>query len=164
MPIDDQRGWALLRQLDDPDHLEFPRGYDDVATGARFTRLVARLNRRFGCACAVDRVVEDAGYHGTIIIPAAATDSGRYITVTVSNFGNLAALTLGDTGGRGEDEERELFLSTDRPRVEDELDALGYISISEHLFRRRYDGDNDFASSYPPERPLTWWTRFFDHM
>lgn len=164
MPIDDQRGLALLRRLDDPVHLEFPSGYDDVATRMRFYRLVSHLNHRFDCACGIDRHVEDASYHGTIDVPAAATDSGEHVIVTVSNFGNLAAVTLGNPGSRAEGDEHELFRSTDRPRVEDELAALGYVSISERLLRRHYDGDNDFASHYPPEHPLTWWTRFFDHM
>ncbi|RKS09376.1 hypothetical protein DFP74_5112 [Nocardiopsis sp. Huas11] len=161
MPIDDRRGRELLRRLDDPDHLEFPPDYDDAATGARFARLVTRLNDRFDCACGVDRCVEDASYHGTVIVPATATDCGRHITVTVSNFGDLAAVTLSHPGRQDGEKERALFRSTDRPRVEGELEALGYVSISEHLLGSRYGGDNDFDSS--PGSSLTWWLRFFDY-
>jgi hypothetical protein len=164
MPIDDQRGWALLRRLDDPAHLEFPPGYDEAATRARFHRLVARLNEKFGCTCGVDRVVQDASYHGTITIPPAATACGQHVTVTISNFGGLAAVTSGvpgaPTGGAG----NEPFRTVDRPRVEGELEALDYVSISENLLWTRYDRDDGSASFAPPRYFATWWIRFFDYL
>ena len=164
MHLDDQRTWALLRRLDDPDHMDVPRGYDHVAARARFEQLASRLDERFHCTCTVDRQVQDASHHGVIVIPQNATHSGEHITVTVSNFGNLAAVTLSNPGSYDEDEERELFQATDRHRVEDALEALGYIAISEHLLWTRYDGVSDLASYYPPEHPPRWWTRFFDYL
>jgi cytosine/adenosine deaminase-related metal-dependent hydrolase len=83
LPIDDQRGWALLRRLDDRVHPEFPPGYDEAATRARFHRLVARLNEK-GCTCGVDRIVQDASHYGTITISPAATACGQRVTVTIS--------------------------------------------------------------------------------
>ncbi|MGW1374410.1 hypothetical protein ACWD6P_09040 [Streptomyces sp. NPDC002446] len=164
MPLDDQPAWALLRELDDPDYMEVPRGYDHTATRARFDQLAARLNQRFQCTCTVDRQVQDASHHGTIVLPATATDSAEHITVAISNFGNLAAVTLGNPGSYDEEEEQELFEDTDRHRVDDELRALGYIPVSEHLLRTRYDGASDLVSYYPPEHPPTWWMRFFDYL
>ncbi|MEV7236564.1 hypothetical protein AB0N06_22015 [Streptomyces sp. NPDC051020] len=164
MSLDDQSAWALLRQLDDPDHMEFPHGYDHAAVRARFDQLAACLDQQLQCTCTVDRQVQDASHHGTISIPVTATASGDHITVTVSNFGNLAAVTLGNPGSYDEDEERELFQATDRHRVDNELEALGYITISEHLLWTRYDGVSDLVSYYPPEHPPTWWTRFFDYL
>ncbi|WP_018566773.1 hypothetical protein [Streptomyces sp. PsTaAH-124] len=159
MPLDDQNTWALLRQLDDPQHMEFPHGYDHDATRARFEQLATRLNARFQCTCTVDRQVQDASHHGTIVIPATATDSAEHITVTISNFGNLAVVTLGNPGSYNEEEERELFQATDRLRVEEELESLGYTVISEHLLWTGYDGVSDLVSYYP-----TWWIRFFDYL
>ncbi|NEB00336.1 hypothetical protein [Streptomyces sp. SID13726] len=164
MPLDDQRMWALLRELDDPDHMEFPRGYDHTATRARFDRLAAGLDRCFRCACSVDRGVQDASHHGTILVPAAATDSGDHISVTVSNFGDLVAVTLGNPGSYGEEEEDLLLERTDRQRLDAELGALGYVTVSEHLLRARYDGVSRLAASYPAAYPPTWWTRFFDYL
>jgi hypothetical protein len=164
VPLDDQHRWALLRQLDDPDHMESPRGYDHAATRAKFDQLAVGLDQRFNCTCVVDRHVQDASHHGTIVIPAAVTDSGEHITVTVSNFGTLAAITLGNPGSYDEEEERELFLSTDRHRVEGELKALDYIDVSEHLLSTPYDGVSDLVSFYPPEHHPTWWTRFFSYL
>ncbi|MER6015969.1 hypothetical protein [Streptomyces bluensis] len=164
MPLDDQSTWALLRQLDDPQHMEFPRGYDPGATRARFEQLAARLDARFQCTCTVDRQVQDASHHGTIVIPATAADSAEHITVTISNFGDLAVVTLGNPGSYNKEEERELFHATDRLRVEEELEALGYTVISEHLLWTRYDGVSGLVSYYPPEHPPTWWIRFFDYL
>ncbi|WP_234392307.1 hypothetical protein [Streptomyces sp. WM6378] len=73
-------------------------------------------------------------------------------------------MTLGSPGSYDGDEERELFQATDRHRVDGELEALGYVAISEHLLWTRYDGVSDLVSYYPPGHPPTWWTRFFDYL
>lgn len=154
----------MLRALDDSDHMEFPRGYDHTAARSRFDHLASRLDQRFQCTCTVDRGVQDASHHGTIVIADAATASGERITVTISNFGNLATVTLGIPGSYDEEEERELFQDADRHRIDDELEGLGYVPISEHLLWTRYDGVSDLVSYYLPEHPPTWWTRFFDYL
>jgi|KBSSwiS6_1023812.scaffolds.fasta_scaffold105715_1 hypothetical protein len=59
---------------------------------------------------------------------------------------------------------RELFDSADRNRIDDELNALGYVAISEHLLSTRYDGVSDLGSHDSPEHPPTWWIRFFDYL
>ena len=153
MPLDDQRTWALLRELDDPDHMEFPRGYDHTAARARFDRLADRLDQRFRCTCSVDRGVQDANHHGTVVIPATATDSGDHVTITVSNFGSLVAVTLGNPGSYDEEEEDVLFETADRHRINDELEELGYIAVSEHLLWTRNDGVSNLGTSF---QPRTW--------
>ncbi|MEU9169064.1 hypothetical protein AB0D34_14885 [Streptomyces sp. NPDC048420] len=164
MNLDDRQTWALLRQLDDPDHMEFPRDYDHVATRAKFEWLVSLLDERFRCACDVDRHIQDASHHGTIVIPQSVTDSAEHISVTVSNFGDLATVALGVPGSHDADEERELFRATDRERVEEALETLGYVTVPQHLLWTRYDGVSELASYYPPEYPPTWRTRFFQHL
>ncbi|MEV7924693.1 hypothetical protein [Kitasatospora sp. NPDC088779] len=164
MPLDDQHIWALLRDLDDPDHMEFPQNYDHAATRARFDQLAARLNQRFQCTCSVDRGVQDASHHGTIVIPTTATASGDHIAIRVSNFGALVTVTLGNPGSYDEEEENLLFETADRRRIKDEVEALGYIAVSEHLLWTRYNGTSNLAAYYPPEHPPTWWTRFFDYL
>lgn len=161
MPLDDQHIRALLRDLDDPDHMEFPRNYDHTATRARFDQLAARLDQRFHCTCSVDRGVQDASHHGTIVIPTTATASGNHIAIRVSNFGNLATVTLGNPGSYAEEEETLLFEPADRHRIDDELESLGYIAVSEHLLWTRYDGVSKFGSYYESQ---TWWGRFFDYL
>jgi hypothetical protein len=164
MPLNDRQTWALLRELDDPDHLEFPVDYDRPAALTRFKRLATRLNDRFHCTCTFDCHVEDASYFGTITIPKSATFSKEHITVTISNFGNLAVVTLGNPGTYNEEEEEGLFQRDDRQRIEDELKKVGYIVVSEHLLWTTYDGVADLASHYPGAHPPTWWTRFFDYL
>jgi hypothetical protein len=164
MPLDDQSTWTLLRELDDPDFLEHPRDYDHTAARARFDQLAAGLDRRFHCSCTVERHVQDASQHGVIVVPAAATASADHITITISNFGDLAAVTLGNPGTYDQQEEQTLFHSDDRHRVEEELHALGYQAVSEHILWHGYDGASELASHYPPEQPPTWWVRFFDYL
>jgi hypothetical protein len=164
VPLDDQRTWALLRELDDPVYLEWPRDYDRVAARARFNQLAAGLDRRFRCLCTVDRDVQDASHHGTVVIPAGATASTEHLTVLVSNFGDLAVATLGNPGSYDEEEERELFHGDDRRHIEDELRTHGYVAVSEHPLWTTYDGVSDLASRYSPDNPATWWIRFFDYL
>jgi hypothetical protein len=164
MRLDDQRTWALLRDLDDSDYLEQPRNYNHRTARARLDQLATELDRRFHCTCAVDRDVQDASHHATIIIPSTATSSPDHITITISNFGNLAAVTLGNPGSYEPDEERELFHDTDRNTIDETLDTLDYTAVSEHLLWTRYDGASDLATHYPPQHPPTWWTRFFDYL
>ena len=82
----------------------------------------------------------------------------------VSNFRNLAVVTLGNPGSHDEEEERMLFRSTDRHRVEEELKALGYTVVSEQLLWTPYDGVSDLVSYYPPDQHPSWWIRFFDYL
>ncbi|MFD5433511.1 hypothetical protein ACFWJ4_15335 [Kitasatospora sp. NPDC127067] len=164
MTLDDRSAWALLRQLDDPDHMEFPRGYDHAGARARFDRLAARPDERFRCSCTVDRYVQDASHHGTITVPEAATAFGDHLTVTVSNFGDLTTMTFCNPGSHDEGGEGGVLQAFDRHRVDAELEALGYVAIPEHLLRTEYDGVSDLLSYYPPEDPPTWRTRFFHYL
>ncbi|MEU9132313.1 hypothetical protein AB0D08_30090 [Kitasatospora sp. NPDC048540] len=50
--------------------------------------------------------------------------------------------------------------TADRRPIGDELDALGYITVSEYLLRTRYDGVSNLGTSAGPR---TWWHRFFDY-
>ncbi|MET9183129.1 hypothetical protein ABZX88_33710 [Kitasatospora aureofaciens] len=149
------------KHLDDPDHMEFPQNYDHTATRARFDQLADRLDQRFRCTCTVDRGVQDANHHGTIVIPTSETASGDHITITVSNYGNLVAVTLGNPGSYDKEEENVLFETADRRPIDDELDALGYTAVSEHLLWTRYDGVSNRGTCFEPR---TWWDRFFDYI
>jgi hypothetical protein len=51
MTIDGDELWDFLRSLDDPEHLEIPAGYDQVAARGRFGQLVDRLDAAFSCTC-----------------------------------------------------------------------------------------------------------------
>jgi hypothetical protein len=147
-----------------PTTWSFPAAATTPPTVPGSTSFAVRLDQRFHCTCTVDRNVQDASHHGTIIIPATATASAEHITITISNFGNLAAVTLGNPGTYSEEEERNLFQDNDRRHIEAELGTLGYIAVSEHPLWTRYDGISNLASCYSPEHPPTWWTRFFDYL
>lgn len=159
--MNDQELWALLRELDDPRHLEWPRHFRFQATRAKFEKLVSRLDQVFECSTEVDRNVQDASFHGSVVIPAEATASGEHITITVSNFGDLAAPTLGNPASHTEAEAATLFDVRDRIRVDGVLEGLGYVVVSEYTLWARYDGPSLFT--HAPEHPPRWWDRFFSY-
>jgi hypothetical protein len=143
----------VLRSLDDPEHLDRPRDYDHAAASAAFDSLVAGLDQAFECACEVDRQHDGSAMHGWLVIPAAATETGRFVWLSVSTFGPLAAATPGYPGFPTEASRGQDFAGEDRRRVEATLARFGYLSVDEPLLWQPYDG---FAPAFP-----TWWHRYF---
>ena len=163
MRIDGDQMWALLKSLDDPEHLEFPADYSDRDTRSRFDQLVARLNTDFSCWCDADRNVQDASLHARVDVPAEATATGEPLIINVSNFGNLAVIAVNNPGVWTRDEFEELLAPHDAERVYEALDALGYAVIPEEPLWSDYQGPSrltDLDAAYG----TTWWTRFFDYL
>ncbi|MCX4850434.1 hypothetical protein OHB19_34835, partial [Streptomyces sp. NBC_00893] len=103
-----------------------------------------------------ERDVQEASYHGRITIPVAATASADFITVTVSNFGNLAVVTLGNPMSYDEEETDYLLDPDDHSRITGSLSGLDYITVPEHLTWADYDGVLDLRS-----HARSWFDRFF---
>ncbi|MEU8121325.1 hypothetical protein AB0C21_21675 [Spirillospora sp. NPDC049024] len=162
MLADDVDLWQLLRSLDDPDHLEFPAGFDHRQVRACFERLAQRLDTDFDCRCDVDRHVQDAGLHGRIDIPSSATAGRRRLVISVSNFGGLAVLSVDNPGIWTDAEAAELLHPDDARPIRAALVDLGYRLIPEEPLWRRYDGVWDPAVFAPAN--ATWWTRYFDYL
>ena len=160
--VTDDELWRLLRSLYDPDHLERPPHLDVVETRDRFERLVARLNAEFDCTCLAEREVEDASLHARVEVPAEATESGEPLVVCVSNFGNLAAVSVTNPGVWSHAEMRKL-LGDDADRIFGVLDALNYIVVPEEPLWRDYDGPSLLSTTASTSR-VTWWTRYFDYV
>ncbi|MFB6583728.1 MULTISPECIES: hypothetical protein [unclassified Streptomyces] len=148
--------WTLLRELDASGDAEFPRDFDRTATRERFGELVARIDAEFGRSCLDEQDVQEAAYHGRIIVPVAATASADFITVLVSNFGDLALITLGNPDSYDEEETEYLLDATDLGRITGILDGLGYRTVPEHLLWANYDGVLDLRS-----HATCWLDRFF---
>ncbi|MYW19258.1 hypothetical protein GT039_27685 [Streptomyces sp. SID2955] len=158
MTVDDQRLLSLLRNLDDPEHWEFPRDYDHVATRARFDRLAADIDQAFDCTCSVDRGVQDASFHGDIVIPAIATKSSDLVVVRFSNFASL--ITAGAGGVRADTAEpADELHDEDRIRIKAAAVALDCIWMPRHVLKKRYDGPTEMD-----DWQQLWWHRFFDYM
>lgn len=157
--------WAdlleLLRELDDPQWLEWPASYDRNAVAARFGELVARLEGDFEAPCVAKQDTQDSSEYGRATVPVEATVCGTRIVVCVSKFGSLALVCAENPGA---------FLETQDAQDEGELDAadlasveralvdLGFTVVPEELVESDYDGPNR-AHLYG-KRP-TWWDRFF---
>jgi hypothetical protein len=157
--LSEQEQWALLRELDDPRHHGSSPGFARRAARAKAEGLVVLLEEAFDCRVEADSDVQDASYHARVVIPAEATRSGEFLTVTISNFGEMAAPALGNPDSYSAEEVQLLFHPDDRARIEGALRELGYVVVSEVLLRTPYDGNVELDSA--PGNPPTWWERFF---
>lgn len=156
---------TLLRQLDAPEWLEWPKGYSKTALAVPFGCLVSRLEGDFGMSCTSERDTQDSSQYGRLVVPAEATVCGTRIVVCVSKFGSLALVSADNPGA---------FLSTDDAQAQGELDAgdfsrveqalidLGYVVVPEELLEVRYDGERRHPTL--PEWPSSWWDRYFGSM
>ncbi|GAA3573486.1 hypothetical protein GCM10022197_32880 [Microlunatus spumicola] len=162
MRVAGEQLWALLRELDDPDHLETPAGFDLGATRERFERLVGGLDEAFGCRTDADRSVQDASLHARVVVPAGSTSSGERLVVCVSNFGGLATVSLTNPGVFDSAELHELLHADDAAHVYGVLDDLDYVVIPEDPLWTTYDGPSQITVD--ARWPASWWTRFFDYL
>ncbi|WP_229069758.1 hypothetical protein [Actinoplanes sp. DH11] len=156
MPIVDPELRELLLSLDDPVHHQFPAGFDSRQAEAAFHRLAERLTKDFG-ACDFGDHMEDASQHGSLRIPASVTASGHRLVITVSNFGNLAVLSLDDPNEWSDEEAAEMLHPDDDRRIRAALGDLGYRLVPEEPLWESYDGNAPGAFPY-------WWDRFFGYL
>ncbi|UFR01891.1 hypothetical protein KBP30_12135 [Streptomyces sp. Go40/10] len=163
---DDNRLLALLHALDRlpaPHHLEHPDGFDHPGARLRATRLRDRLTRDLGSPCRLDEGIQDASFSFCVDVPAEAVEAGVPLSVRLSNYGDLAAVTTEAPDGHDDldDAVRDGALSeADRVRITTALSDLGYRLVPQRLLHRPYDG----ATWLAREDQATWWTRFFDHL
>lgn len=152
---------ALLRELDDPEWLEWPQHYNRGETAALFSGLVSRLEGDFAARCTAEQDTQDSSEYGRVVVPADATACGSRIVVCVSKFGSLALVCADNPGA---------FFGTEDAQAEGELDGvdlakvyralvdLGYAVVAEEVLERDYDGPSRLPSHV--QRP-SWWHRFF---
>ncbi|MEE1821970.1 hypothetical protein PUR61_07155 [Streptomyces sp. BE20] len=88
---------ALLRELDDPDWLEWPQHDDRAAQAARLGELVTRLDGDFATRCEAG-TTQDSSEFGRVVVPGGATACGTRIVVCLSNFGSLAVICAENPG------------------------------------------------------------------
>ncbi len=156
----------LLRELDDPVHMEHPADFDRKATANRFDELVARLEVAFDSQCLTDAGihVQDASHYGQALVPGEATTTGSDLFVRISNFFPLAVFGLARPGVYTDEELFELCDRTDRERVEGALRSSGYIIAPETVLWERYDGRSEWLRRESGSRVPSWFTRFFDYL
>ncbi|MFH9610715.1 hypothetical protein [Streptomyces sp. NPDC017448] len=152
---------VLLRELDDPEWLEWPQHYDRGEAAAHFSVLVARLESGFAVRCTAERDTQDSSEYGRVVVPGDATVCGTRIVVCVSKFGSLALVCADNPGA---------FFGTADAQAEGELDAsdlvevnralveLGYVLVVEELLESDYGGPSRLP--WHVRRP-SWSDRFF---
>ncbi|WP_351225801.1 hypothetical protein [Streptomyces sp. NPDC002133] len=158
---------AVLRAVDrtaGPDHLEFPDGFDHRRALARVHALVERLETGFDCRCVVDTAVQDASFHGDVVVPAEMAAAGKRITFRLSNFGAFAVVAAENPGSYLDLDEAQAqgaLTPADRRTAEAAVVSLGYVLIPERALCRPYDGVTPLGEY---SEGATWWTRFFDYL
>ncbi|MGI5196199.1 hypothetical protein ACQEVY_21515 [Streptomyces sp. CA-288835] len=170
---------ALLREFDDPQHLERPRDFDLKASAHRFAQLTHALTERFGPSCE-SGLSQDASYYGVIDVPADATGLGRPLWVLLSNFGSFVTTGTGDDWGVPSAKEglTEEFVTW----LDGICTAQGLTFVPIELLLEPYDGpsladeeipaellaafadDGEEEEDEGPELPLAWWDRYFQYM
>ncbi|GAA0393039.1 hypothetical protein [Streptomyces luteireticuli] len=156
MIYDDDHLRGVLRELDDPESIAFPRDHARRTAPCRFESLVRLLEERFRCVCEVDRGVQDASFRGEIVVPSTAAESRQRVIVRLSNFGSL--ITAG-AGGHARDSALavERLHEEDRDRIATASADLGCTYVPGRLLRERYDGGN------LEDWQTMWWHRYFDY-
>lgn len=147
--------------LDDPESLEALKGFNFFAERRRFADLARRMEGVFG-PVEVDWSAQDSSHHGSITLSADVLRSGDAITVVISNFGNLAAVSLGVPDSHDSEEISILMDVAERDLIGELVVSAGYIPVAEDLLRERYTGVSVFARD--PQRPPSWWDRFFTYL
>lgn len=147
--------------MDDPESLEAPKGYNFFAERRRFADLARRMEGVFG-PVEVDWIAQDSSHHGAITVPAEVLRSGDAITVVISNFGDLAAVSLGVPDSYDLEEISILLDVSDRDLVGELVMSVGYVPVAEELLREQYTGPSVFARD--PQWPPSWWDRFFTYL
>ncbi|GGR32094.1 hypothetical protein [Streptomyces netropsis] len=140
---------TLLRELDGPERLEWPRRYNHTKTAALFSGLVARLEDDFTAHCTAEKDSQDSSEYGRAAIPAKATMCGTPIVVCVSKFGSLALVCAKNPGAffSTQDAQAELD-SADLTKVNRALVDLGYTVAPEELLASDYNGPASCLSTF----------------
>lgn len=156
--------WHLLRSLDEATAFEFPSNFSFPDAQKRLENLLERLAADFGQPAEPDRWIEDASFHADVRIPAEATATGESFTIRLSNFGNLAVITLERPGIYSQTELDELADAEDITRIATALTDLGYVVVPEEPLWGDYDGAKPAMRSLDTRYGNTWWTRYFDYL
>ncbi|GAA2609576.1 MULTISPECIES: hypothetical protein [Streptomyces] len=173
----------LLRELDDPAHLELPEHYDIPAARQRFARLAEALGRRFGPSVTVGGA-QDASFYGYVSVPAPASGTDRTLWVLISNFGPFVTTRTGRDWGVADCEEGldDAFVAW----LDELCTELSCVYVPVTLLLEPYDGpsqledeeipeeilaalaaesgDQDDDADEDEELPLAWWDRYFQFM
>ncbi|MEV7653813.1 hypothetical protein AB0O39_06535 [Streptomyces anulatus] len=168
---------SLLRNADDPLHLERPRDFDLQISARRFADLTGALEERFGPACA-SGLYQDASVYGEVEVPAEAAGTDRPLWVQMSNFGGFVTAGTGPWAEPGPTEGMtEQFVSW----LDTMCVAADCVFVPLDLLLEPYDGPSVLEEAYAdevlssfatdeegnggePALPVVWADRYFNWM
>lgn len=168
---------SLLRNSDDPLHLERPRDFDLQKSARRFADLTGALENRFGPACD-SGLYQDASIYGEVEVPAGVTRTGRPLWVQMSNFGGFVTAGTGSWAEPGPTEGMpDQFVSW----LDATCVAADCVFVPLELLLEPYNGPSVLEEAYADEilsafatdedgndgeqaLPVVWADRYFNWM
>lgn len=157
MRIEGEALVRLLHDLDDPQNIEYPADFDSAQATADLRSLVTLLERSFPGAVSADTSWEDSVTFARVTLDGAKTRTTEDLVILISSHGRLTFVSLENPGVYLQDEFDVLVDPTDLSRVEEALDAVGYLVATEDSLSSRYDG-RTLSTRFP-----TWEERYFGY-
>jgi hypothetical protein len=144
---------VLLALADDPDHAEYPPGFDWSALQARVTALQPDLERLAKRPFVLDDKAQDASFFGDLSIHRPAPEPNGIDTVIAVRFSNFGDLFT--TWRHCEAEELPEQVAAE---LVAEVTRTGFRFVPPAAL------DEPYSGRHPGFRGGTWWHRFFDYL
>jgi hypothetical protein len=149
----------LLREIDDRESWEFPRGFDYEAAERHFLEFVRELERACGLRLNAETgaSIQDAAFHGQIFLRGWIVQRElaphETVLLRVSNWGNLATLS-----------EEAVIHPAAFARIRATLVTFGYRYVPPAVLALPYSGSARpyTGAELDGTAGTTWWIRFFD--
>jgi hypothetical protein len=142
----------VLDAADDPDHAEYPPGFDWAGLRARVAALQPVLERVAGRSFVLDDRAQDASFYADLSIQTTGERPNWIYTVFAvrfSNFGDLFTTWNYGPARLPDAVAAELVAA---------VEATGFRFVPPEALGEPYTGRN------PGFRNTTWWIRFFDYV
>ncbi|MCI0457033.1 MAG: hypothetical protein L0Z62_08645 [Gemmataceae bacterium] len=144
---------VMLALADDPEHAEYPPGFDWSALQARVAALQPELERIAGRAFVLDSKAQDASFFGDLSIQRQGPSpnwSDTVFAVRFSNFGDLfTSWSHCQVEQLPEEVAAELVAEVERA-------GFRFVPLSAL--------DEPYSGRHPGFKGAAWWFRFFDYL
>jgi len=137
----------LLKIHDDPEHWEYPLGFDYNAEQKRFLQFAGAFSAALNLNPKIETgsCIQDASFHSQLIFSVGLA---KFHSLRFSNFGSF--ITIND----GEDLPEEMLATTLQL-----ADEFGYTYIPYRYLDADYTGSNPGVTGID-----SWWIRYFDYV
>ena len=138
-----------MLSFDDPAHAEMPPGFDWQTADSHFVAFAKYLNAvlRTECLFKSGVYIQDASFHGNIVLSPDLLKEKYTAGVRVSNFGNFCTVY---------DDDSVVKINALRA-IKETTEDYGYVYLPTHVLDLPYTGINIGVTGFD-----SWGRRFFD--